>query len=922
MTYTIPRRLQYEEKIIFGLTFKQLIYLLIFGSLSLFFKNHYSLIFVCLGLLFMFTDLPIKFYDLVVWFVKKKKFNLNFEDLTVYTIDPVNFKLLNKFEQGKIIKQFQKYLNSVTQPVKIIVKTESLNLDNYYDTLGNDDEVKTFLDNITENVFNRKFYLITKEESCLDLLSELNPKKLSSEELHLFLRSFFYDVYQNVAPYKKDYVQETIFPTAVEFKSNHFIFNGKHCRVITVDEYPRNVEEGFLDKIITLEGMIDINLSINPYQMEQTLVFLNTELKKQRADLYISKDHNPSLELQYKDTLATLSNVQKGAEKMFSLSLNIFCQAESLLELDHLTARVKAELNSQMLNSSVKLFKQYDQFNQFLPFNSQFKGREITTSPLSAFFPFTSKFSEIDTEGVFLGLNKNKLPIIKNLFKLYNSNGIVLASSGAGKSYFTKLMILRLIMNETKVVVIDPQSEYVELFSKGQVVEISKNSSTIINPLDLMGHDYDEKKLTLLELFPIMIGEMSEIQKAMIDKTLTKVYSAKGIINDPKTYRKKPPIMEDLLKQLKHDSMRATRFEKETYRSLINRLEMYVTGVFSFLNRQTKINFNSDYVCFNIGEMPEQVKPVIMFLILDYVYMKMCNNREEKMMIVDEAWMLMQRSLEDSYIFKIVKTGRKFKQGILLITQDVDDLLVSKAGRSLLNNSEYTLLLRQKPHIVDKLSETFRLSNEEKDKLVTASVGEGILLMGNNHSEIQVVASASEHTLITKEKEIVKKNFESGYEEVKLDYSKGFFAREELNTKQVEDLLRLGYFRSLHVPLVGGKQCEYLLKPTSGEKAEHYFLVEMIYRELLKYDADVKMFRAVKPDVVFTFKKKKYAFEIETGVNKLRDLQKKVESNSGYTWWFVVSEEKLLEKYSKLWQSCGRRDVRKILRNIFGRRVD
>ncbi len=235
--------------------------------------------------------------------------------------------------------------------------------------------------------------------------------------------------------------------------------------------------------------------------------------------------------------------------------------------------------------------------------------RNMTTKPLSAFFPFTSQFLEVDDSGIWLGLNKNNIPIIKDIFKLHNANGVVLASSGGGKSYFTKLMISRLLLNGTKVMVVDPQSEYLDLVKQfnGQQITISKSSQTMINPLDLMGHDYEEKKLMLLDLFPVMIGSMSEIQKAVLDRALTLAYKTRGITpSNEKSWSNAPPIMRDLLNHLRNMAKKATALEKETYRSLINRIEMYVSGAFRFLNKQTKINFDNRFVCFNIGEMPSR----------------------------------------------------------------------------------------------------------------------------------------------------------------------------------------------------------------------------------------------------------------------------------------------------------------------------
>ena len=293
--------------------------------------------------------------------------------------------------------------------------------------------------------------------------------------------------------------------------------------------------------------------------------------------------------------------------------------------------------------------------------------RNITTEALSTFFPFTSSFLNIDATGIWLGLNRNNIPIIKDIFNLSNPNGMILATSGSGKSFFTKLFISRQLMNNVKVIVIDPQSEYIKLCERynGQIINISRDSKTIINPLDLMEHDYAEKRLQLMDLLQIMLGgseQVSEIQKAVLDKCLTEVYRRKGITDDSKTWNNKPPLLKDLLEELQRLEKRVTITERPTYRSLINRLSMYVDGVFSFLNQHTKIDFNNEFVVFNIGEMPRQVKPTLMFLILDYVYMKMRETKERKILVIDEAWSLLSRTEDADYIFEIVKTSRKFRK--------------------------------------------------------------------------------------------------------------------------------------------------------------------------------------------------------------------------------------------------------------------
>ncbi len=303
-----------------------------------------------------------------------------------------------------------------------------------------------------------------------------------------------------------------------------------------------------------------------------------------------------------------------------------------------------------------------------------------------------------------------------------------------------------------------------------------------------------------MDLLAVMLGDVSEIQKSVLDRALTLTYERKGISNDPKRWGYKPPILADLLEELNRMEKPATQIEKSTYRSLINRLSMYVDGVFSFLNKHTKIDFDNYFVCFNIGDMPKQVKPAVMFLILDYVYMKMRKDKQRKLLIVDEAWSLLGRGEDAGYIFEIVKTSRKFNLGLLLITQDVADLVKSSAGGAVLANTAYTLLLRQKPAVIEDVVRTFRLSPTERERLLITGVGEGLLLMENEHTEIQIVASEEEHKLITtKPDEIIEQEQPKQEElqhrsiDIKVDENKGFFRKADLKSEEISFLLDRGY---------------------------------------------------------------------------------------------------------------------------------
>lgn len=998
MSYEIPQELEYKEKIIFGLTFSQLLYLIIFSpiayaiffktSLNLYIRIFLALIPIILCILFMFTSFlkfirswwkwlffrEAKLMDKkMIDFLEIKNVSnyleLKSKRIALIRVEPINYNIKNKEEKDSIISCFRKFINSLEFPVQIVMSTDNLNLDNYINIqrkraeetirkTNNEIYLKQFSDyekhlkNIISesSILNRYFYLVIPEnhvgldiqvEICKELLKNLDLKYelIKNDDLTNVLSGFFNDLLEDddktelLKEQDKNLYHSLISPRSLVNYNDYIKVNDKFTRTIAVKGYPRTVEAGFLDKIITTNGDFDFSIHIEPFPIETMLVNLNKELQKQKADLYAMELKgiiNPSLDIKYKDTFSVLNELQKGNEKLFNLSLYINCKGKNKKELDLLTKKIESDLNSLMLIPEIPKFQMHYGLKSSIPFadNKLNIKRNITTGALSAFFPFTSQFLQVDESGTWMGNNKNNIPVIKDIFKFFNPNGCILASSGGGKSYFTKLFISRQLLNGTKVMVIDPQSEYINLVKRynGQLIEISRTSETIINPLDLMGHDYAEKRLTLIDLFSIMLGGTSEIQKSVLDRALTAVYEKRGITNDQKTWNNKPPVLADLLEELERMSKKCTLIEKETYRSLINRLSMYVTGVFSFLNKQTNINFNNQFVCFNIGDMPKQVKPLVMFLILDYIYMKMRKDIERKLLVIDEAWSLLGKAEEDSYIFEIVKTCRKFNLGLLLITQDVADLLKSNAGNALLSNSSYTLLLRQKPAVINDIAKTFQLSNHEREKLISASVGEGILLMENEHSEIKIIASPEEHKIITtRPDEILQNNVaETEQKEVniKVDEDKGFFKKSELNLDEINYLITKGYKVSSHVSLNGGVRHDYLLKPRFNESTSHFFLVKAIESQLRNYTDKIWLYETKEPDIVFELNNEKIAVEIETGFkldNCIGEFKIKVNYlNKKYKkWFFVVTKRDYKKQYEAFGTTYLRTEIPQIMKKLF-----
>lgn len=831
---------------------------------------------------------------------------------------------------------------------------------------------------IENNIQNRNFYIIIKKKDNLEMqikvCSEklislgLKVKQLNTKEISNFFYSYMASNKQKEMKQEeiKDIAHFIYAPEKVFFDPDYFTVDDKFYKTIAVTGYPQSVEMNFLNKIISSGEKYDISIHIEPFPLETTMIQLNRELQKQQADLYADNKKgiiNPSLEIKFSSTRKVLEDLQKGKQKLFNVSLYITCQSKPLSsykltekeiediyknnkilpkekeenykkrikklieteelfakpkrEVDLLSKKVKADFDSLMIQSKVPMFQMMESYTSMLPLakNDLRINRNIHTEGLAAFFPFSSPFLDIEDDGILLGLNKNKIPYIKNVFNLANANGIILATSGSGKSYFTKLLLSRQFMNGTDVIIIDPQGEYLAITQQytGECITLSKNSETIINPLDLMGHDYMEKRLSLMDLFHIMISDLNELQKSILDKAIDFTYLNSGIKRDDYENHE-PPIMSDLLNTLKAFEKKSVNQEKVTYRALINRIQMYTeNGVFGFLDKQTKINFNNKFVCFNIGSMPKQVKAVIMYLVLDYVFMCMKNNNRRKLLVIDEAWSLLQTAEESSYIFEIVKTCRKYNLGLLMITQDVADLVASKAGHAVLANTSYTFLLRQKPAVINNVSSTFNLSQTEKEFLMSAKLGTGILILENEHQELEVIASPEEHKFITtnpdemikiseahkpKESETKKES-----EKADLDLTKLIFLNKGLTNVQENVLGNQGYVLKKGHGLDSGSH-SYFIKERTPESPEHTLLVGLIVEELKKHTDKIELYQTKNPDIIFENKVgQKIALEIETGIEfskHIERLKEKFIENKktfGDRCYIVLNDKKIKNRY-------------------------
>jgi hypothetical protein len=454
---------------------------------------------------------------------------------------------------------------------------------------------------------------------------------------------------------------------------------------------------------------------------------------------------------------------------------------------------------------------------------------------------------------------------------------------------------------------VDPQAEYTDLIQVfgGKVIKISPGSDSIINPFDLLDQTLDEKKLSLLAFFRVLLGELTEAEAAILDDAMDHIYEDKGITSDPKTWNKEPPVLEDLYNEV----LPLTRSTKEIiYKpamAIVNRLKSYVFGPMRFLNQQTKISIDNRMISFDIRDAPEVGKGVIMFLILEYVYTQMKKSKTRKMLVIDEAWTVLSAGDQSEYILKIVKTCRKFNLSLVMLTQDVEDVLQSRAGRAVLTNTATKILMRQDTSIVDQVIDQFNLNRAEQQFMSIATMGRALLIAETTRVPIYIQASPEEYRLITtRPDELLLKPptiiQPQGVDVVKeLDVNKRVQLKSILSDDQIKYLTKRD-FEEVRVKTLDGVSELFMIYNDSNNTDEHFVLQNLVMEEIKKYTDQVLIHNTKLPDVTFeTGDGRMVGVEIVAGLGTkkaVEQIKSKLTVLSKYDDHFIVSDDPLLSK--------------------------
>lgn len=552
-------------------------------------------------------------------------------------------------------------------------------------------------------------------------------------------------------------LKDVIAPSALKINPKELNLGDKIAKTFFVISYPRFLNEGWFAPIINLDKIFDVSIFVHPVDTAQILKQFQKKVAEVQSQIHEREEkgmvRDPMLDTAYEDLENLRDSLQQAQEKLFDVGLYITIYGENENEMDKLENEIKSILESQLVYIKPALFQQEQGFKSVVPIATDLLEihSKLNSSPLSSIFPFIS-FDLTSDRGILYGINRhNSGLVLFDRFSLENYNSVVFAKSGSGKSYTTKLEILRTLMFDTDVMVIDPEREYEFMADAigGRYFKISLTSEHHINPFDLPRPGEDESVadvlrshiINLVGLFRLMLGGLTPEEDAIIDQAITETYALKDITPESDFTNIEPPLLSDFETILKG---------MEGAESLAQRLTKYTTGTWSgFINRPTNVNIDKKFVVFSLRDMEDELKPVAMYIVTHYIWSAVRKELKKRLLVIDEAWWMMKSEDTASFLLGLAKRGRKYYLGLSTITQDVDDFLKSPYGLPIITNSSIQILLKQSPTVIDKLQKVFNLTDEEKYLLLESGVGEGIFFAGLKHVAIKIIASYTEDQIIT-----------------------------------------------------------------------------------------------------------------------------------------------------------------------------
>ncbi|MDO8466988.1 MAG: ATP-binding protein, partial [bacterium] len=552
-------------------------------------------------------------------------------------------------------------------------------------------------------------------------------------------------------------IADVIAPAAAEVNSNYVKIGGKFAKTLFIFTYPRFLATGWFAPIINMPDLLDISIFVHPVDTALALKNLRKKTAQIQAELQEQESkgmvRNPMLETAFQDIESLRDSLQQGQEHLFNVGVYMTLYGDTIEDLNKLESKISYQLESKLIYAKPATFQQIDGITSTFPLGTDHLliHTPLNSGPVSSFFPFVSANLTSD-EGLLYGVNRNNNTlIIFDRFSLENANLVVFAKSGAGKSYATKLEALRLLMTGTDVLIIDPENEYESMAKTvgGSFFKISLASDNHINPFDIPIVPEGENPADVLKshivnlagLLKIMLGEINTEEESLLDQAISETYAAFDIVAGKDFSKATPPLLENLQTVLEN---------MQGGRKIAERLYRFTKGSYAgFTNHATNIDIRNRLIVFSIRDLEDELRPIAIYIILNFIWNLIRAELKKRVMIIDEAWWMMKYKDGASFLFGLVKRARKYFLGITTITQDVEDFVNSPYGRPIVTNSSLQLLLKQSPAMIDLVAKTFSLTETEKSLLLEANVGQGLFFAGPNHVAIQIIASYTEDQVIT-----------------------------------------------------------------------------------------------------------------------------------------------------------------------------
>ncbi|MFC1756795.1 VirB4-like conjugal transfer ATPase, CD1110 family [Patescibacteria group bacterium] len=552
-------------------------------------------------------------------------------------------------------------------------------------------------------------------------------------------------------------LRDIIAPSALQITPNYVQLGDKLAKTIFIFSYPRFLSANWFSPIINLDKVFDISIFIHPVDTSSVLKQLQKKVAEVQSQIHIREEkgliRDPMLDTAHQDLEDLRDKLQQAQERLFSLGLYITIYADNADDLNSLEKEVRSALEAKLVYSKPALFQQAEGLESTFPLGTDKLEvhNKMNSSPLSSLFPFVS-FDLTSNKGILYGINRhNNSLVLFDRFSLENYNSVTFAKAGSGKSYFTKLEILRSLMLGTDVIVIDPEREYEYLTQAvgGNYFNISLSSKHHINPFDLPKPRENEASsdilrshiISLVGLFRIMLGGLTPEEDSVLDRAITETYASRDITPEADFSEKIPPVLSDL--ELVLAGMEGAEV-------MAQKMKKYTQGTWAgFINQPTNVEIDNNFITFSVRDMEDDLRPVAMYLIIQFVWNAVRRELKKRLLVIDEAWWMMKSEDGASFLTHIAKRCRKYYLGLATITQDVGDFLGSQYGSPIITNSAIQVLLKQSPAAIDNLQNLFKLTDEEKFLLLESDVGEGIFFAGMKHVAIKIIASYTEDQIIT-----------------------------------------------------------------------------------------------------------------------------------------------------------------------------